>query len=174
MPQGSLERSPAAAVSEPFSFSNPQKKSVLFGWPSLFTPMLPAKLRGSDQVTPGSESVTSKSVHERGLRQAVSIGVAKRLTALPIRAKIAGRLAGVVLRPAAGSRGQLGENERRDSQEGREEGPAHVGMLGGEESEEEGCGVCGSLGWVYIQGRPWPDLKCGKVICTRRRADSKV
>lgn len=64
MPQGSLERSPAAAVSEPFSFSNPQKKSVLFGWPSLFTPMLPAKLRGSVQVTPGSESVTSKSVQE--------------------------------------------------------------------------------------------------------------
>ena len=62
IPQGSSARSPAVAVSDPVSFSNAQKKSVLFGWPALFTPTFPAKLRGRVQVTFVNVSVTSKSV----------------------------------------------------------------------------------------------------------------
>ena len=64
MPHGTSVRSPAAAVSEPFWFSTAQKKRVLLGMPGLLTPMLPAKLRGSVQFTPGIASVTSKSAQE--------------------------------------------------------------------------------------------------------------
>lgn len=63
--QGSSLLSFAFAVSEPFCFSNPQKKRVSLGCPERLVPILPAKLRGSFSVTLGNGSVTSKSVRTR-------------------------------------------------------------------------------------------------------------
>ena len=62
MPQGFVLCALEGAVSEPYSFSNAQKKSVSFGWPGLSTAMFPAQLRGSGKVTFGRGFVTSKSV----------------------------------------------------------------------------------------------------------------
>ena len=65
IPHGTPARSFAAAVREPSVFSHAQKKSVLLGWPGRSTGMFPAKLRDSDQETPGKGSVTWKSTSHR-------------------------------------------------------------------------------------------------------------
>ena len=61
MPHGSSLRCPAPAVKEPFSFSKPQKKSVLLGCPARSTGMFPAQLRGRGNVTFGKGPLTWKS-----------------------------------------------------------------------------------------------------------------
>lgn len=61
IPHGTSAFSFAAAVREPFVFSNAQKKSVSFGWPGRFTGIFPAQLRGSGKETFGSAFVTRKS-----------------------------------------------------------------------------------------------------------------
>jgi hypothetical protein len=61
MPQGaSLE----FEVREPFSFSNAQKKSVLFGCPGRSTGILPAQLLPRGNETFGNESFTWKSARD--------------------------------------------------------------------------------------------------------------
>jgi hypothetical protein len=63
IPHGSASRSPALAVRDPFSRSNPQKKSVSFGNPGRSTAMLPAQFLPTSNVTFGSACVTWKSIH---------------------------------------------------------------------------------------------------------------
>jgi hypothetical protein len=58
MPHGSLSRSPALAVRDPFSRSNAQKKSVSFGNPGRSTAMFPAQFLPRSNVTLGSACVT--------------------------------------------------------------------------------------------------------------------
>lgn len=79
IPHGS-SLSLAFAVKEPFVASNPQKKSVLFGWPSRCTPMLPAKLRPSGHVTFGKGSVTSKSTAYQPASEAINRHCKRRET----------------------------------------------------------------------------------------------
>ena len=126
-------RSPAAAVSDPSSFSNAQKKSVLLGWPSRSTAMLPAKLRGSVQVTFGNASVTSKSVAGVSAWGVCAFARGARgRTALPVGAEVAVGLAGVVVGPAAGRGRELGAGAVGEERKGRkreerseERRPAH-------------------------------------------------
>lgn len=65
--QGASWFSSAAAVKDPFVFSNPQKNKVSFECPGRFTGRFPAKLRGRVSVTLGSASTTWKSVKVRML-----------------------------------------------------------------------------------------------------------
>lgn len=75
IPHGSLLRELAGTVSDPFDFSKPMKNKVSLGWPARWTGMLPAKVRGSGNVTLGNLSFTVKSTGRKRVQIAIRFGI---------------------------------------------------------------------------------------------------